>query len=146
MPMKPSDTPLHASGPLNPPAPDNPHYRVEVQVESEFLPDQSDTEGHRWVFAYHITISNQGDMAAQLLTRHWVITDAEERVQEVHGEGVIGEQPRLSPGQSFSYTSGAVLETSIGSMYGSYQMLAEDGTCFDAAIPAFTLAPPLALH
>ena len=121
-------------------------YRIQVNVQSEFLADQSDAAANRWVFAYHVTIRNEGDLPAKLLTRHWVITDGDERVQEVHGEGVIGEQPNIAPGQSFHYSSGAVLETSVGSMRGSYQMLAEDGTCFDADIPAFTLAPPHALH
>lgn len=125
---------------------DDPRYRIQVLVETEFLPDQSDAEGNRWVFAYHVSIRNDGQQPARLLTRHWVITDGEERVQEVHGEGVIGEQPRIMPGQTYEYSSGAVLETSVGSMHGSYQMLAEDGTCFDAAIPAFTLAPPHTLH
>ncbi len=124
----------------------DPRYQINVRVESEYLSDQSDAEANRWVFAYHVTIRNEGDQPAQLLTRHWVITDGEERTQEVHGEGVIGEQPRIAPGQEFRYTSGAVLETRVGSMHGSYQMLAEDGTCFDASIPAFTLAPPHALH
>ena len=130
------------------PAPDNrdPRYQVRVSVESEYLSEQSDARANRWVFAYHVTIRNEGELPAQLLTRHWVITDGEERTQEVHGEGVIGEQPRIAPGQEFRYTSGAVLETRVGSMHGSYQMLAEDGTCFDASIPAFTLAPPQALH
>lgn len=121
-------------------------YQITVSVESEYLPEQSDAEGNRWVYAYHVSIHNGGDVAARLLTRHWVITDGEERVQEVHGEGVIGEQPSIAPGQTFEYSSGAVLETSVGSMRGSYQMLAEDGTCFDASIPVFTLAPPNTLH
>jgi len=125
---------------------DESRYGIDVSVESEYLPDQSDAEGHRWVFAYHVSITNTGNLPAKLLTRHWVITDGEERVQEVHGEGVIGEQPRILPGQTYEYTSGAILETSVGSMHGSYQMLAEDGTCFDAAIPPFTLAPPHTLH
>ncbi|MCC1496631.1 Co2+/Mg2+ efflux protein ApaG [Alcanivorax sp. 1008] len=125
---------------------DDPRYHVRVFVQTEYLPEQSDPEGHRWVFAYHITIRNEGEQAAKLLTRHWVITDGDERVQEVHGEGVIGEQPNLAPGQIFEYTSGCVLETSVGSMHGSYQMLAEDGHCFNADIPAFTLAPPHSLH
>lgn len=124
----------------------DPRYRISISVESEYLADQSDVEGHRWVFAYHVSIHNGGDFTARLLTRHWVITDGEERVQEVHGEGVIGEQPNIAPGQTYEYTSGAVIETSVGSMHGSYQMLAEDGTCFDATIPAFTLAPPNTLH
>ncbi|MFN3712515.1 MAG: Co2+/Mg2+ efflux protein ApaG [Alcanivoracaceae bacterium] len=125
---------------------DDPRYHIRVFVESEFLPEQSDPPSRRWVFAYHVTIRNEGQLAAKLLTRHWVITDGEERVQEVHGEGVIGEQPNLAPGQSFEYTSGCVLESRVGSMHGSYQMLAEDGHCFDAGIPAFTLAPPHSLH
>jgi ApaG protein len=125
---------------------DDHRYRIRVFVESEFLPEQSDPMSRRWVFAYHVTIRNEGKVAAKLLTRHWIITDGEERVQEVHGEGVIGEQPSLAPGQSFEYTSGCVLETRVGSMHGSYQMLAEDGHCFDATIPAFTLAPPHSLH
>ena len=125
---------------------EDPRYRIHVEVETEFLAEQSDSDIPRWVYAYHVTIRNDGDLPARLLTRHWVITDGEERVQEVHGEGVIGEQPRLAPGQAYSYSSGAVLGTQIGSMRGSYQMLAEDGTCFDATIPVFTLAPPHALH
>lgn len=124
---------------------DNP-YRIQVYVETEYLEDQSDEDNQRWVFAYHIRILNQGDMTARLLTRHWVITDGEERTREVHGEGVVGEQPSIAPGQEFQYSSGAVLETEVGTMHGSYQMLAEDGTCFDADIPAFTLAVPRALH
>lgn len=124
---------------------DNP-YRIQVYVETEYLEDQSDEDNQRWVFAYHIRILNQGDMTARLLTRHWVITDGEERTREVHGEGVVGEQPSIAPGQEYQYSSGAVLETEVGTMHGSYQMLAEDGTCFDADIPAFTLAVPRALH
>lgn len=125
---------------------DDDRYRIDVLVETEFLPDQSSAEYQRWVFAYHIRILNRGAMTARLLTRHWVITDGEERVREVHGEGVVGEQPSIAPGQEFQYSSGAVLQTEVGSMQGSYQMLAEDGTCFDAPIPAFTLAVPRALH
>ena len=124
----------------------SPRHNIQVSVETEFLADQSDVDNQRWVFAYHITILNEGTVSARLLTRHWVITDGEERVQEVHGEGVIGEQPHLAPGQSFRYTSGAVLETEVGSMRGSYQMIGEDGIHFDADIPAFTLAVPHALH
>lgn len=125
---------------------DDTHYDIRVSVRSEYLPEQSDADSNRWVFAYHVTIRNEGDQPAKLLTRHWVITDAEERTQEVHGEGVIGEQPSISPGEEFRYSSGAVLETSVGTMHGSYQMLAEDGTCFDAEIPPFTLAPPNTIH
>lgn len=121
-------------------------YRIDVLVETEFLPEQSSAEYQRWVFAYHIRILNRGAMTARLLTRHWIITDGEERVREVHGEGVVGEQPSIAPGQEFQYSSGAVLQTEVGSMRGNYQMLAEDGTCFDAPIPAFTLAVPRALH
>ncbi|MBF1802160.1 Co2+/Mg2+ efflux protein ApaG [Alloalcanivorax profundimaris] len=125
---------------------DENQYRIQVSVETEYLADQSDEENHRWVFAYHIRIRNRGDMTARLLTRHWVITDGEERTREVHGEGVVGEQPSIAPGQEYQYSSGAVLETEVGTMHGSYQMLAEDGTCFEADIPAFTLAVPRALH
>lgn len=125
---------------------DDERYRIQVSVKTEFLPAQSDPDHQRWVFAYHIRILNQGAMTARLLTRHWVITDGEQRVREVHGEGVIGEQPSIAPGQDYQYSSGAVLETEVGSMQGSYQMLAEDGACFDAVIPAFTLAVPRALH
>ncbi|KGD62202.1 CO2+/MG2+ efflux protein ApaG [Alcanivorax jadensis T9] len=123
-----------------------PRHNIQVSVDTEFLADQSDPDSLRWVFAYHITIRNEGSVSARLLTRHWVITDGEERVQEVHGEGVIGEQPHIAPGQTFSYTSGAILETEVGSMRGSYQMIGEDGTHFDAHVPMFTLAVPHALH
>ena len=123
-----------------------PRHNIQVSVDTEFLADQSDPDSLRWVFAYHITIRNEGTVSARLLTRHWVITDGEERVQEVHGEGVIGEQPHIAPGQAFSYTSGAILETEVGSMRGSYQMIGEDGTHFDAHVPMFTLAVPHALH
>ncbi len=122
------------------------NHNIQISVETEFLPDQSDEESQRWVFAYHISILNKGSVSARLLTRHWVITDGEERVQEVHGEGVIGEQPHIAPGQTFRYTSGAIPETEVGSMRGSYQMIAEDGSHFDAQVPAFTLAAPHALH
>ena len=123
-----------------------PRHNIQVSVDTEFLADQSDPDSLRWVFAYHIPIRNEGSVSARLLTRHWVITDGEERVQEVHGEGVIGEQPHIAPGQTFSYTSGAILETEVGSMRGSYQMIGEDGTHFDAHVPMFTLAVPHALH
>lgn len=124
----------------------NPRYRIRVAVETEFLAEQSDASARRWVFAYHISIHNEGHTAAKLLTRHWVITDGEERVQEVHGEGVIGEQPLITPGTCFEYSNGVVLDTPVGSMHGSYQMIGEDGTFFDATIPAFSLAPPHTLH
>ena len=126
--------------------PTDTRHDIRVSVETEYLADQSDAASQRWVFAYHITIRNAGSVSARLLTRHWVITDGEERVQEVHGEGVVGEQPHIAPGQTFRYTSGAVLETEVGTMSGSYQMIGEDGTHFDAEIPTFTLAVPHALH
>lgn len=126
--------------------PTDTRHDIRVSVETEYLADQSDAASQRWVFAYHITIRNAGSVSARLLTRHWVITDGEERVQEVHGEGVVGEQPHIAPGQTFRYTSGAVLETEVGTMSGSYQMIGEDGIHFDADIPAFTLAVPHALH
>ena len=125
---------------------DQNRYRIQVSVQVEYLPEQSDADNQRWVFAYHVTLKNKGKQTARLLTRHWVITDGEERTREVHGEGVIGEQPSIAPGGFYQYSSGAVLETEVGTMHGSYQMLAEDGTCFDADIPAFTLAVPRALH
>ena len=119
---------------------------IEVSVQVHYLANESSTEEERYAFAYTITVSNHGVVPSQLLNRHWVITDGEERTREVHGEGVVGEQPSIAPGQEYQYSSGAVLETEVGTMHGSYQMLAEDGTCFDADIPAFTLAVPRALH
>ncbi|HEC12359.1 MAG TPA: Co2+/Mg2+ efflux protein ApaG [Acidiferrobacteraceae bacterium] len=121
-------------------------YRINVQVKTAYVESQSEPDSNRYVFAYTITITNAGSVSAQLITRHWVITDANNRVQEVRGEGVVGEQPKLEPGMSFEYTSGAVLETPVGSMQGSYQLRAEDGTEFDASISAFTLATPRTLH
>ena len=123
----------------------NPHT-IEVHVRTRFLPEQSVPDERRYVFAYTIRIHNAGRVAARLLTRHWVITDDEGKVQEVRGEGVVGEQPWLRPGDDFEYTSGAVLETSVGTMQGSYQMVADDGTRFDAPIAAFTLSVPRILH
>lgn len=124
----------------------DPRYQVDVQVRSEYLAAQSDESGQRFVFAYHITISNRGSVAAKLLTRHWVITNGNQQAQEVRGDGVVGEQPHLAPGESFKYSSGAVLTTPVGSMHGSYQMLADDGTRFEAPIAPFTLALPRVLH
>jgi ApaG protein len=115
-------------------------------VETSYLEDQSEPRERRYVFSYTITIRNEGDVPAKLLTRHWVITDANGRVQEVRGDGVVGEQPYLKPGQGFRYSSGAVLETPVGAMQGSYQMVADDGATFDANIPAFRLAMPGMLH
>ena len=121
-------------------------YSVAVTAHSTYLPDQSDEEEDRYVFAYTIHIRNNGNVPAQLLGRHWVITDANGVVQEVSGEGVVGEQPWLQPGEDFSYTSGAVLQTNLGTMQGCYDMLADDGTRFEALIPAFTLCVPRTLH
>ena len=119
---------------------------VTVVVETVFIPDQSDPHVDRYVFAYTVTITNTGTIPAQLVSRHWVITDAENKVQEVRGLGVVGEQPLLKPGESFEYTSGTAITTPVGTMYGSYQMVAEDGEHFDAEIPVFTLAMPRVLH
>lgn len=119
---------------------------IEVAVKTHYIDAQSAPEQSRYVFAYTVTIRNTGRLAAKLLTRHWIINDANGNVQEVHGEGVVGEQPYLRPGESFEYTSGTVIETPVGSMEGSYQMLTDDGVPFDADIPAFTLSRPNALH
>jgi ApaG protein len=121
-------------------------YDIRVDVETTYVEAQSNPQEDRFVFAYTITIRNEGQFAARLLTRHWVITDANGKVQEVQGSGVVGEQPHLEPGQGFRYSSGAVLETPVGSMHGSYQMLADDGHRFDAPIAAFSLAMPGMLH
>jgi ApaG protein len=121
-------------------------HRISVDVETTYLDDQSEPREQRYVFAYTITIRNEGEVPAKLLTRHWIITDANGRVQEVRGEGVVGEQPYLKPGQGFRYSSGAVLETPVGTMQGTYQMLADDGAQFDAPIAAFRLAMPGMLH
>ena len=123
-----------------------PNHDIRVQVQTEYLQGQSDPDSERFVFAYTITIRNDGAIAARLLTRHWIITDANGKVQEVRGEGVVGEQPHLRPGQDFRYSSGAILETPVGAMEGSYQMVADDGSHFDATIPAFRLAVPGLLH
>ena len=121
-------------------------HKIRVDVETSYLDEQSDPRERRYVFAYTITIRNEGQVPARLLTRHWVITDANGKVQEVRGEGVVGEQPWLRPGDDFQYTSGAVLETAVGTMRGSYHMLADDGRRFDAAIPQFTLSIPRTVH
>ena len=121
-------------------------HKISIEVETAYLEDQSEPRERRYVFSYTITIRNEGEVPAKLLTRHWVITDANGRVQEVRGDGVVGEQPYLKPGQGFRYSSGAVLETPVGAMQGSYQMVADDGATFDAAIPAFRLAMPGMLH
>jgi ApaG protein len=121
-------------------------YTIDVEVETRFVPDQSQPTDNRYVFAYTITLRNAGQTGAQLLTRHWVITDANGKVEEVRGDGVVGEQPWMRPGDSFEYTSGAVLETAVGTMEGSYRMVADDGTHFDAPIPTFVLSIPRTLH
>ncbi len=123
-----------------------PRHAIRVTVQTQYLAGQSAPEQNRYAFAYTITIENLGEVAAKLLTRHWIITDANGGVQEVRGEGVVGEQPYLRPGEGFRYTSGAVITTPVGSMQGSYQMLADDGAEFDAPIPVFTLAVPRTLH
>ena len=125
---------------------ETPKHRIQVEVKTAYIDAQSAPEMNRYVFAYTITITNVGTIAAKLLTRHWVITDANSKVQEVRGEGVVGEQPHLVPGMSFQYTSGTMIETPVGSMRGSYQMVAEDGTEFDADIPKFVLSMPRTLH
>jgi len=119
---------------------------VGVSVETEYIADQSDEAKDRFVFSYTVTIRNNGSIAAQLISRHWIITDARNQVQEVRGLGVIGAQPLLKPGESFTYTSGTALATPVGTMRGSYQMVAEDGNQFDAEIPEFTLSVPRVLH
>jgi Uncharacterized protein affecting Mg2+/Co2+ transport len=121
-------------------------YDIRVTARSAFLPEQSDEQAERYVFAYTIRITNEGAASAQLISRHWIITDAANQVQEVRGLGVIGEQPVLRPGESFEYSSGSSLPTPVGTMRGTYQMVAEDGTQFDAEIPSFTLSVPRVLH
>jgi ApaG protein len=119
---------------------------IKVDVETVYLPNQSSPADRRFVFAYRITIRNVGETPTQLLTRSWLITDADGKVQEVRGDGVVGVQPHLPPGSQHSYSSGAVLETPVGTMEGSYGMLTNEGTHFDASIPLFRLAVPGVLH
>jgi len=121
-------------------------YEISISVNTTYLEDQSDPASDRYVFAYTIHIANVGTVAAQLISRHWIITDAENVTQEVKGLGVVGEQPLLRPGESFEYTSGTALSTPVGTMRGSYQMAAEDGNKFEAEIPSFTLSMPRVLH
>jgi len=121
-------------------------YQIDVSVETRYLPEKSKPEQNRYAFAYSVTIRNNGTLPAQLLSRHWLITDGDGHVQEVRGPGVIGMQPLLGPGESHNYDSGTLLATQVGSMQGSYQMLAEDGHHFDAPIQPFRLAVPGALH
>jgi len=119
---------------------------IQVSVATRFLDEHSTPSDGRFAFAYTITIKNQGKIAAQLISRHWIITHGSGKVEEVRGDGVVGEQPHLGPGEAFEYTSGAVLDTAVGTMQGSYQMLTEDGNAFDAIIPRFTLSVPRTLH
>lgn len=121
-------------------------FEFTIEVATDYVKEQSEPDIGRYVFAYTITIANKGDVAARLLSRHWVITDANGKVQEVSGDGVVGEQPHLNPGESFRYSSGAVLETPVGAMQGRYLMQADDGADFYAPIPPFTLAVPGVLH
>jgi ApaG protein len=120
--------------------------KIKVGVETRYIEDQSNPEQNYYVFAYTITIQNKGMQNAKLLTRHWVITDSNSKIQEVRGDGVVGEQPLLKPGEQFVYTSGTRLETAVGTMKGSYQMLADDGSHFDAQIEEFVLSTPRVLH
>ncbi|MFO1433207.1 MAG: Co2+/Mg2+ efflux protein ApaG [Candidatus Competibacteraceae bacterium] len=121
-------------------------HHVRVAAQSFYIEEQSVPEQGHYVFAYTITIRNEGAVPARLLSRHWIITDSNGKVEEVRGEGVVGEQPYLRPGEGFQYTSGAVIETPVGSMQGSYQMVADDGVAFEAKIPIFTLSAPRTLH
>ncbi len=121
-------------------------YECLVTVETSFIAEQSDVEQNRYVFSYTVKITNNGTVAAQLISRHWVITDATDSVQEVRGLGVVGEQPFLKPGEQFEYTSGTAINTPMGKMHGSYHMTAEDGVQFDVPIPPFILEMPRVLH
>ncbi len=121
-------------------------HRIKIDVLTEYIDSQSDPDERRYAFAYTITILNEGAVSAKLISRHWIITDSNGKVQEVRGKGVVGEQPLLEPGQGFRYSSGAIIETPVGTMQGSYQMQAEDGVEFDAPIAAFRLAKPGMLH
>ncbi len=125
---------------------DTNNHDIDVSVDTSFIEAQSDEGESRFVFAYTVTIHNSGHVPAKLITRHWLITDSNGKTQEVRGEGVVGEQPYLRPGEAFQYTSGTMLETPVGTMQGSYQMIADDGTEFDAPIDPFTLAAPRVLH
>ncbi len=121
-------------------------YRFVVEVETAFIAEQSIPEDKRFVFAYTVSITNSGSISGTLMRRHWIITDANNNKQEVHGDGVIGEQPCINPGQTYQYTSGAVLETPVGCMQGHYDIIADDGVEFDSPIAPFSLAIPNTLH
>jgi len=125
---------------------DSKKYDISVAANATYVADQSDPSRNQYVFSYKITVTNTGSVPAKLVSRHWIITDGEHRVQEVKGLGVIGQQPLLKPGESFEYTSGTHLATPVGTMRGTYQMIAEDGSAFEATIPPFTLSVPRVLH
>jgi len=120
--------------------------KIHVEVNPAYIKEQSDPTNNHYVFSYTVTIRNDGDQPAKLLARHWIITDGDGQVQEVRGDGVIGEQPHLQPGEGYQYTSGTFMNTPVGTMQGSYQMIADDGEKFDAEIPSFTLSVPNVLH
>ena len=121
-------------------------YNIDVVIETAYIDEQSSPVLHHFVFSYTISITNTGELPTKLLRRHWFITNSEGKVFEVEGEGVIGDQPKIAPGETYSYTSGTVLDTPVGTMQGSYQMIAEDGSQLEVTIPAFTLAQPKHLH
>jgi ApaG protein len=121
-------------------------YQFQISVKTQYIEEQSEPENERFVFAYTITIENTGDLGAKLDSRHWVITDANGEVTEVQGQGVIGEQPFIEPGKSYQYSSGAVINTPIGTMEGNYNMIGQNGAEFEAPIPVFSLAAPGVLH
>jgi ApaG protein len=125
---------------------DSKRYEITVSTQTQHIPDQSDEANGRFVFAYTITIKNTGSIAAQLISRHWMISDSNGEKQEVRGLGVVGSQPLIKPGEAFEYTSGTAIATPVGTMRGAYQMVAEDGTQFEADIPEFTLSVPRVLH
>jgi ApaG protein len=125
---------------------DEKKYSMSVTAQAFYLPDQSDEDNDQYVFAYTIRITNSGSIAVKVMSRHWIITDADSQVQEVRGMGVVGEQPTIPPGKSFEYTSGSSLNTIVGTMRGTYQVVAEDGHKFEATIPEFTLSVPRVLH
>ena len=125
---------------------DEKKYSMSVTAQASYLPDQSDEDNDQYVFAYTIRITNSGSIAVKVMSRHWIITDADSQVQEVRGMGVVGEQPTIPPGKSFEYTSGSSLNTIVGTMRGTYQVVAEDGHKFEATIPEFTLSVPRVLH
>jgi ApaG protein len=121
-------------------------YEITVEPRATYVEDQSDPSKNQYVFAYTISVTNTGTVPAQLISRHWIITDANGHEQEVRGDGVVGEQPVLKPGDTFEYSSGSSIPTAVGTMRGSYQLVAEDGTRFEASIPEFTLSVPRVLH